>query len=383
MAEEKKDTKGAAAVAAQEDKTIEELAKAVDRFAVPDFVTDMIREEILENEEKKPMGKSVREAMDETDLMMKIVDRVMRGPSEKSKTVREVLKVLPEIAKTDNPLVPLILEKVIEGPSSGSDEVDEIKQVVKEIVKTATTLQVARDIVKALRSDEEGSDRYDRMVAMLLQELREKDKKLEELVKELKSSVAPNDVNSVKEEVYNALTEVVSAINASIDELKAQLAAIKQGGGQPAGTNPETFLSELDKWLKIAEKLGAKVMWPKDLSEKLMSIQNVDIEKEIKIKELELKEKELEAKKAFYNSIADAVKTVLTNPDILRSLLGVFTGSPSGANPAPAVPATPPQQAAQVGAPVNLQAPVQTKPKDIPSLDEFLGGEDGQNNEGA
>jgi len=206
-------------------------------------------------------------------------------------------------------------------------------------------------------------------VSLLLQKLEERDQKLLEFLNQLRDQKEAEQLNAIKEEFYNALSQVVDSFSKALEEVKAQIAAVSASNNvQPSITGPEDFLNEVEKWSSILEKLGAKVTWPKDLAEQLNKDKELDIKTQIELKKLELEEKKLKAQQEFYNKLAGALGDLFKNPETIKTIISaissIFRGGPTTTQIANAM-----HQAASI--------PTSTitldKPKTVPSLDQFEG----------
>lgn len=312
----------------------------------------------------KPDESEEEEVANVADVTMKYL---MRKEREKTKLVQETLRILPELAQSDNPLTAIMLEKVLTGSGgTSSDELAELKELAKAMSYTVILPELMKDVAKTIR----GSSDQENMMAILMQILEERDRRLQELIEQIKEDKEAKAVNELRQEFYDAMNTLVETFSKSLQEIQMQIASMQQA--QPVQTDPLAQLEQLEQMIErsktLLEKLGYKVAEANELTPEML--QGLDAEKEIKLKELELKEKELEAKNQLYNQIGQALTTLLSNPDNIFKLISGLT-SLFRAGPMPNAPPANP------GAVKNV---ISSGPSKVPSLSSYLskgGGDSG------
>lgn len=312
----------------------------------------------------KPEEGEAEEAANMADATMKYL---MRKEREKTKLVQETLRILPELAQSDNPLTAIMLEKVLTGGGgASSDDLAELKELAKAMSYTVILPELMKDVAKTIR----GSSDQENMMAILMQILEERDRRLQELIEQIKEDKESKVVNELRQEFYDAMNTLVETFSKSLQEIQMQIASMQQS--QPVQTDPLAQLEQLEQMIErsktLLEKLGYKVAESNELTPEML--QGLDAEKEIKLKELELKEKELEAKNQLYNQIGQALSTLLSNPDNIFKLISGL-GSLFKAGPMPSAPQTNPGTIKHV---------ISSGPSKVPSLSSYLsnrGGDSG------
>lgn len=268
----------------------------------------------------------------EADLAVNAtISYLMRKDKEKAKMVQKTIEILPELAKSDNPLTTIMLEKILTGSSSGgNNDIAELKELAKAMSYTVLLPELMKDVAKSIRGGDNDT------LAMLIQILDERDRRLQQLLQELKEERENKVVDQIRQEFYEAINAVADTFSKSLEEMKAQIAM--QQMQAPVQNNPFAALEQLDEVIErskaVLEKLGLKVIDP---HEQVINSEELEIDKQIKLKELELKEKEIEAKNQLYAKLGEAMAQMLSNPDnifsIISRLSSIFRG-PVGAAPA-------------------------------------------------
>ena len=284
---------------------------------------------------------------------------LMRKEKEKAKMTQELLRILPELGKSDNPLVAIMVDKLISSGPASNDDISELKELAKAMSYTVILPELMKDVAKSIRGGDE-----EKMMAMLIQILDERDRRLQELIAELKENKDQEMVDSLREELYQSLNAIVETFSKSLEEIKAQITMSQTA--QP--NDPFASLDQLDQWIErsqaLLEKLGYVVAKPDELNPAVAA--NLDAEKEIKLKELELKSKEIEAKNQLYSKIGEAVTKLVENPDNIAKLIQVAIGLFRRGVPSP--------QASSVNIGESVAMSLNSKPSKIPSLSEFVTG---------
>jgi len=298
---------------------------------------------------------------------------LMRKDKEKSRLVKETLRALPELAKSGDPLAVVMLEKILQSGQKSGD-IEELKDLAKAMSYTVILPEMMRDIMREVRGKKEGGDQ---ITMILLKELEERDRRLQELMKEIKEERESKLLDEVRKEFYDNLSQVVQVFQQSLEELRAQIStAAAQSPTETSQSDPldmiDKFIEYENKFRELLMKRGYRVVSPEELLEKYSDAKELDIEKEIKLKELQLKEKEIEAKKSFYDQLGAAIAKLTENPDnlirLVNGILSILRGGPSNKQWA---------GAAGLGGMTNVLGAVSAKPK-IPSFEDFVtGGEQG------
>jgi len=308
-----------------------------------------------------------------TEATMKYL---MRKDREKAKMTQELLRILPELGKSDNPLVAIMVDKLISGGPARNDDISELKELAKAMSYTVILPELMKDVAKSIKGG--GADNKEVLVA-IMQMLNERDRRLQEMIQELKQNKDQQVIDALREEFYQSMNAIVETFSKSLEEIRAQIAASQA----PQPVDPLAPLEQLDQWVErsqtLLQKLGYVVAKPEELDPAMAA--NIDAEKEIKLKELELKSKEIEAKNQLYSKLGEAVAKLVENPDnmakLLRGLTTLFRAGP------PMPPAGVPGQPAGH----NVINPIASKPSRIPSLAEFTshsgGAQDGGDEGGA
>ncbi|MCD6372812.1 MAG: hypothetical protein J7L37_04610 [Thermococcus sp.] len=293
---------------------------------------------------------------------------------EKAKLVKETLKVLPELAKAGDPFAALMLEKLVQGGSKSND-IEELKELAKAMSYTVILPEMVRDVMREVRGRGGGTDN---MTLILLKQLEERDRRLQELIREIKEEKESKILDEMRKEFYENLSQVVQAFQQSLEELRSQIMAVTTNqGSQERSNDPLEMFDKLveyeDRFREFLMKRGYRVVSPEELIEKYADAKELDVEKEIKLKELQLREKELEAKKSFYDQLGRAIAKLTENPDnivrLVQGLIKVIKGGPTNE-----------QWGSAVGLSGSMSKvnPLDVKPK-VPSLEDLVveAGEDG------
>jgi len=307
------------------------------------------------------------------DVTKMTMGYLMKKDKDKVRLVQETIRILPELAKSENPLAAIMLEKLLEGGGGGGGDIEEFKDLAKAMTYTVILPELMKDVVKSVKGSGGG---VDQATMLLLQALEERDKRLQQLLQEIKSERESKLVDEMRQEMYETMNTVVETFSKSIQELQQQMMAIaanQQAGQQP--TDPfeafERLIEYEEKAKQLLEKRGYKVMGQEELLNKLAESGQMDIEKEIKLKELQLKEKEIEARSEFYNRIGEALAKFAENPDnilrLINGLIQIFRGGPTNEQL---------RVAMGEASKANFEPPVKTK-SSLPSLDSFVGGANG------
>jgi len=333
----------------------------IEEFIKPS-VTD-IMQFALKNEEEEE-----QEVVDKTtDMTMKYLSKKDR---EKAKLVQETIKILPELAKSDNPLVAVMLDKLISGGGGGGSDLNELKEITKAMSYTIILPELMKDVARSIKGTprENNAD----VLAMVMRILEERDKRLQELIAELKKEKENEAISELREEFFNSLNAVVETFSKSFEEIRSQMATMMSNNAQQSGDTMDEFdrlKNMLEKSRELLELTGHKVVEPGEGLDNVALGAKVDAEKEIRLKELELKRKEIEAKNQFYTQLGQAIAKLAENPDnilkLVNGVLSIFKGGPNSSQVANAMRTT------LSNTPnINVQ-----KPSTIPSLSSFVGEE--------
>lgn len=321
-------------------------------------------------EEAVEQAEPTQPVEDATKLTMSYL---MKKDRDRYKMLQETIKILPELAKSENPLAAIMLEKLMEGGSGGSSDVEEIKDLAKAMSYTVVLPELMKDVVRSVRGS--GGD-VDKTTMLLLQALEERDRRLQQLIQELKEERESKLMDEVRKEMYEALSTVVDTFSKNLQDIQQQVVSLVQQSSQNSGPSDPFDIVDLliqyeEKAKQLLEKRGYKVIDNSEMLDKLKEQANLDIEKQIKLKELELKEKEIQARNQLYSKLGEAMAKFAENPDnILRlidGLLGIFRRGPPTEEWRAAV-----DEASNPNIDINM--PNKTT---IPSIKDFLGGANG------
>jgi hypothetical protein len=356
-----------------EEKKPKELPEDV-RPQVP-AIEDILTET---EEETSPVESAVAatqaiQPKSEEDILTTItMQYLFKRDKEKTKLVKETLKVLPELAKSDNPLVAIMLEKLMTSGGSSND-LTELKELAKAMSYTIILPELMKDVARTIK----GTGDSNEAISLLLQALEERDRRLQDLIQQIKEEKENEALKQLREEFYNAMNTLVETFGKTIEEMKSQIQAVAemavQGGRNASASDPLSELERLETWINkssaVLQKLGFKVISPDDLMEKMKEAGQLDLEKELKLKELELKKKEIEAKQEFYNRLADILGQLAQNPDtiirLIDGIIGIFKGGGTPTKVAGAMKST-----GTITTSISVE-----RAKSVPSLTDFVGGE--------
>ncbi|WP_456424099.1 hypothetical protein [Thermococcus sp.] len=306
------------------------------------------------------------------DVTKTTMSYLMRKDKERAKLIHETIRILPEIAKSDNPLAAVMVEKLLDSGKSASSDIEELKDLAKAMTYTVVLPEMMKDVLKSVRGG--GSD-VDQTTLVLLKALEERDRRLQELIKEIKENKESKLIDEMRKEMYETMNAIVESFSKSLQEIQNQIISISQMQQPQTSNDPfeafERLIEYEEKAKQLLEKRGYKVV---DYSELIQRIENnaeADLEKTLKLKELEIKKKEIEARNQLYNRIGEAISKLAEDPNniiqLVRGIVSIFRGGPSNEQLIAAM---------NEASASNVVANIPSK-SSIPSLESFIGGSNG------
>ncbi|MCD6524120.1 MAG: hypothetical protein J7K48_03880 [Thermococcus sp.] len=289
-----------------------------------------------------------------------LMQYLQKRHEERTEMQKQALGMLPTLAQSDNPFAGLVMQSLIE--KAGLKEEESFTRELIEMQKELMKAKLATEMMKEMNLG--GSSNYDPLMVELIKGIREEAKEKEQMLYQL----LLERLQSNDDEKFAQMMEIMRQ---SIEALNQKIEATMMSAGRSEMVEPvhkdtvdeaTEFAEKLEKLRAVMEALGYKVQPPGAQENDPLK----QFEMQMKLKELELKEKEIENQKVLYEKVAEAI----SNPQFIQSVLG-FLGQLLGRGPAPGAMQVAMTQAAQVPA-----QPVEA-PDDLPSLDDFVGGEDG------
>lgn len=292
-----------------------------------------------------------------TQLPNLTLNYLMKKDKDRVRLVRETIKIMPELAKSDNPISAIMLEKLLEGGKAGGSDVEELKDIAKAMTYTVVLPELMKDVLKSVKG---GS--VDSSTTLLLKAIEERDKRLHQLITELKEERTSKMMDDVRREMYEAMNQLVETFSNSLKELQQQIAAIRQAPQSDGFDAIDKIIEMEEKAKKLLEKRGYKILDHSAMLEKLKESGEINAEKEIELRKLKIQEKEVEAKNRLYDYIGQAVAKFAENPEnilrLINGIVNIFKGGVSNENLASAM---------------RSMSDVTKGSSVIPSLDEFIG----------
>ena len=272
---------------------------------------------------------------------------ILRESKKERRTLMEKsLSILPNLNQ-NNPLTLLFLMNMM-----NQQDDDDIAKAVKAAL-------IPKAVDKALREVDEHEGRRDALIEQL-ERLREENEKLRKVLLEKQQN---EQLDALRQDLYNLIGEIVKSQQALQERLASLQAQPQESSSAPSDfpSMVEMYKHQIAAMQEALKSLGYDVKPPGSGGD--------DLERELKKEELELKRREFEVKQQVTQTLVGAVTELIKDPTKLKGLVEAFKLVVSPETTRGAM-----QQAAGVA-----QAPPtpSTSEVDIPSFEEFAGGEDG------
>ena len=272
---------------------------------------------------------------------------ILRESKKERRTLMEKsLSILPNLNQ-NNPLTLLFLMNMM-----NQQDDDDIAKAVKAAL-------IPKAVDKALREVDEHDSKKDILVEQL-ERLREENEKLRKVLLEKQQN---EQLDALRQDLYNLIGEIVKSQQALQERLASLQAQPQESSSAPSDfpSMVEMYKHQIAAMQEALKSLGYDVKPPGSGDD--------DLERELKKEELELKRREFEVKQQVTQTLVGAVTELIKDPTKLKGLVEAFKLVVSPETTRGAM-----QQAAGVA-----QAPPtpSTSEVDIPSFEEFAGGEDG------